>query len=351
MTDGSTSEASSWRDHASLRRWDRIDWLHLTDGERAELRHTLEGVVRKVVKGHGIEVFETHVDPNEAENWGEYSAAHLLKQLKATARTSLGDEFGEIDAAAAFASEALASGLGGKFDGLHDTFIYVEPDGTIRPIRRDRGAALKAKREGLWFANFDNIQEARFQINKWLALYPWRNADSIHQFWRQGKFTPNSPIDHALHILNWHNVYKSNMASIDTEDERHGLEVHFIAKAAFMIGRHYEALLRKPYEDYAVKKLEEIEKNRANGKNGGQSNRQLKIERHKVLNRLALAHKEDFAFTTDKACIQKAKQLAAAYDKNKDADSRLFTVKGKHLSPEWYEEWLSQFRAVARKVQ
>lgn len=106
--------------------------------------------------------------------------------------------------------------------------------------------------------------------------------------------------------------------------------------------------MRMRYEPFALKHMELVEKNRESGKQGGQGDK--KKERYTALNELALKRIHEIAFAKDRDCVRVARQLAGRYDKE-HPDNPLFSVKGKTLSPTWFEEWLDHFREIVRKAQ
>lgn len=100
-------------------------------------------------------------------------------------------------------------------------------------------------------------------------------------------------------------------------------------------------------ELFALKHQEMSERNRENGAKGGQ--RDKKLERYQVLNHLGRQRFKDLAFASDRDAVRLARQMAAQHDKG--ADDPLFAVNGKDLSRNWYEEWLSSFRRLARGIE
>lgn len=107
-----------------------------------------------------------------------------------------------------------------------------------------------------------------------------------------------------------------------------------------------EYLFKKKHEWPAEKQIAQAAKNQENGRKGGQAKK--KAERCRVLNGLAIKKQNDFAFSGDKEAIRKAKHLATQYDRT--SDTALFAENNKHLSGEWYSDWLSQFRGLMRKT-
>lgn len=330
-----------WRNLAQAGDWGNIDPLRLDENERAELRSMLEEIVPKVIKGHGIELFEAHINPDEAGDLNQYLAASLLSYLKQIAPITFKEYFSEIDKAVNSAKEIILKELNVDFEGLQDTYLYKDEAGNYRQIRSDIGSALKAKREGMIFQDYADMNAARNSILRWTSLYPWRSADTLKEFWRREAFSPNSPLDHALHILNWHSLFNVDLDASSESDEQSAFESHFIAKAAYWIGRHQEALIRKSVDVYAEKKITEVYKNRANGQKGGQASR--KAERYTVLDKLAQDNVAKFELAKDAEWIRIARRLAESYDKG--ASELLFAgPHGKPLTREWFSEWASHFR-------
>lgn len=116
---------------------------------------------------------------------------------------------------------------------------------------------------------------------------------------------------------------------------------------AFKIGFLYrDAWWKFQHEKAALKYYEIIEKNRKSGQKGGQGDK--KRERYEVLNSLARQKFREIAFASDREGARIAKSLAAAYDVK--ADEPLFMINNKGLSKKWYDEWLVNFRQIARSI-
>lgn len=93
-------------------------------------------------------------------------------------------------------------------------------------------------------------------------------------------------------------------------------------------------------ELFALKHIQNTERNRENGAKGGQAAR--KHERYQVLDQLMTARVRDFFTADDRGRVRLAKALAAGHDKG--ATDPLFWERGKDLRSAWYQEWVDHFR-------
>lgn len=140
---------------------------------------------------------------------------------------------------------------------------------------------------------------------------------------------------------------KSFYSSLEEEIEDIRRNFMDCSQEAFKIGFLYrDAWWKFQHEKAALKYYEIIEKNRASGQKGGQGDK--KRERYEVLNRLARQKFREIAFASDKEGARLAKNLAATYDAN--ADEPLFMISSKGLSKRWYDDWLVNFRQIARSI-
>lgn len=108
-----------------------------------------------------------------------------------------------------------------------------------------------------------------------------------------------------------------------------------------------EYQMKMRFELFALKHMETAERNRASGMKGGQADK--KRERYSVLDGLGKQRFKELAFASDRDGVRVAKRIAADYDRR--AETPLFKVNGKDLSPNWYGDWLAHFRQLARGIE
>lgn len=125
------------------------------------------------------------------------------------------------------------------------------------------------------------------------------------------------------------------------------LSLYYVHEEDILVGFLWsEYRMRLRYEQPALRHLGVVEKNRENGLKGGQGDK--KQERYRTLNGLAISRLNDIAFVSDGEAARSARRWAADYDKG--VAEPLFLERGKPLSRAWYDEWLAQFRPIARKM-
>jgi len=332
-----------WRFHAKSNEWHKIDICDVPVCDYPELLISLKAFVPKRWFGHGIETYEDFITPEEATDSIIHNAAFMLRYIRIEAEGMMRNiQFNFFEQAERIAIRTLSEQFGVEYEGCGYTYLYKRRDDSWRQLPSRIGMAIEKRRDEKRSVMGDR------EFVEWVSLYPWRSAGTLLQLMcLDSVFIPNSPVDHAVNLLSIMEPYQDSMSNLQGGRGQVEMETQRLANASFYIGRHYEALIRKPYEEYAVRKLEEVKRNRENGMNGGQAGK--KAERYRVLNDLAMHKREKFAFASEKENIRTAKGLAAAYDKG--AETPLFMERRKPLSTGWYGEWLSQFLMVVRRRQ
>lgn len=173
----------------------------------------------------------------------------------------------------------------------------------------------------------------------------------LAEHWQLETFEPNSPVKHALGILDaefrftfllrhagW-NADTSAAAAYPVVDP------WALAECAYTIGRRFDALNKKPIEAMAIAKKRQDEQNQIHGKKGGQG--PIAAERKSVLSQLAQASKE-FAYASDQKAVRLAKAIARNHDKDRDVP--LFVINGKILSDRWFTNWWDEFRVEQARI-
>lgn len=335
--------ASDWRTYAKKNQWHKFDIRDVLVQDHPELMIMLKEFLPKRVFGHGVEFYEDFITPEDARDKNEYNAAFMLSVIRISTEGLIGDvEFDFFGKAERLAKSVLFTQLGVQYEGCQHTYLYNDKNGGWHQLPSNVGVAIVKRRDD----RRSVLNETDFK--KWALLYPWRRTLTLHQLLSlQHGLAPNSPAEHAAHLLGSIEIYQDSLNNLGAGIGQFGMELQRLAEASFVVGRQYAILRKKPYEEYAAKKIEEIEKNRQNGMNGGQAER--KAERYRVLNELAMKQRDKFAFASEKENIRFAKRLAAEYDSG--ADTPLFMERKKPLSTGWYGEWLSQFLMQVRRLQ
>lgn len=347
--------AENWRDYAERGKWYKIEAWRLSSDDAVELAAMLQGIVPRRRRGHGVETFEGWIFPHEATNYSEYYSAECLMSVQRRLRSLFEPKrvAGQVFKAAIDEAIRTIRRIGIDYQGMHNTYLYYESDRGLHQLDNEFGRAImERQRQFMLDTNSDPVV-----VKKWMNLYPWRRCMSLAAAWRGNAFEYNSPMDHALHILNLYEFFREGFVDTLWGGKSVGLKggrgrvqrAHGaldFAKLGFEIGRHYEALLKKPYEEHAVKRMETVRKNRENGKRGGQAD--IKRQRFETLNNLAYRERDRFAFASDDQAARKAKELAKGYEAN--ARDGLFLHADKLLSLGWFKvEWLPQFREGMRR--
>lgn len=368
----------AWREHALTGDWHLIneedvskdDLPHLLDMLRAEVPERLVGHGVEVSWGYlsAVEVVDVYLGVHpESENYDipydsqgrpderamnrDYRAARALERFQAIdSENGPKRPFGEIFKPAVEAAIETARENGIVYNGMDDTYIVRRWDRSFRSLPPRRGRILHEKK--LMVLQESSPQEAL----AWLRQYPWRGLETLNRAWEMGAFERNSPIDHALHILNenrllgdWLVIARTPQRYRSTGVGNSGFRALLamkIADAGFRIGRHFEALRNKPVEAHARVRLDQIDENRRNGAKGGQASQ--KQERYRVLNDLARSNEAKFRFVSGSQAIRAAKKLALEYDKV--ASDPLFQHRGSNLSLAWYGDWWDQFRTDMQQL-
>jgi hypothetical protein len=371
----------NWREHAAVGDWDEISYLQLADSELLELKEILSRIVPTRIYGDGLETFRDFIQTTEADSLSEMSATSLLHTIISLLSYKVTPSNGALfREAIALASQVFTEETSIEYKGLRNTYFYLGPKGSYSENRRGHYVEVRSSRAKLIRKRRDEISsdsssyyhpvtgeyDSRAHVNaqyRWDDAYRWRCVDSLYGNWKSGLFSKNTAVDHAINIFEAHERFREifqNVTGLKWESYYGTGDIGYydignkgkraaalleLSEQAFVIGRHYEALLKKPYEEHALSKLQQIEKNRISGKLGGQTDK--RNERYANLNRLAQA-KTSFAFCNDREGIRLARQLATTYDSCNDP--KLFTINGKLLSKDWFSDWLEQFRFLSRKT-
>lgn len=351
-----------WRVYAARGEWQKIDSWKVRGKDREELTDMLEALVPTCVRGHGVETFIDYIRADEAADLPTARAADLFSTLRVSLRYQ-SDPLGQTFLPAVdLAKQTLLEEEGIEFEGMNDTYFYYVSGDEVIQVRRDIGEAICRKREALLFEGVETEPDPEgiyARHDAWIRHYPWRRAVSLRMAWRAGNFQPNSPADHAIALLSAYESFRREFeadvfpnrvrwagvkSGLGNKHHR-AVSALFIARIGYIIGRHHEALLKKPWEEHAVARLKHVNKNREHGAKGGQAEK--KRERYKALDMLARENLNSFLYASDAQAIRKAKELAAKNDK--EASEPLFMQGGKPLSRAWFDEWLAHFRQQARQ--
>ena len=249
-----------WREHAKRGNWQKIVYQSLPVADQVELLEMLRRIVPTRVRGHGVETYKGFIAPNEARSKAEYEAVILAERLESwlqnRARKDAYDS--PLDEAIEHAIATLQE-HGIKYEGYRETFLYWHPvRGRWLQITGSMATAIKAKVSEMW-DHIDDCPEterdmALRRLVVWEAKYPWRMCKSLHTLWQLNAFEPNTPIQHALSIFDWHELFQDALLLARSDNSDHSSEELLMdaVDSVFEIGRHYEALIKKPFEPHAL---------------------------------------------------------------------------------------------------
>lgn len=259
-----------WKGHAARGNWEVLRELSndLPDGDRLELLDVLRSVVPARERGHGIETYKGFIKPWEAESAEVQSAAHLANFLELQKRMFFRrsiDHCPQKDAIELAISTINANGI--RFEGYRATYVYwhSEKRQWVQLKSKIGSAICKKKIEIMTGGDVESItslDEVTAELESWRSMYPWRACHSLHTHFRCDAFEQFTPIWHALNILDWQEMYRTARGRLerlipDVRDEAFDLST--ISRAAFEIGRCYEALLKKPFEPHALRGISTLE--------------------------------------------------------------------------------------------
>lgn len=366
---------SFWRKYAAEGAWHKIkldDYARLSAEDRYELIEVLRKIVPTRVRGDGLETFEDYIWPDEyfaasADRSVEgFFALLLLRGLLRTEEVRLRAVWNLLGPAVELAQTTIMTELSLRgYEGLLNTYLWQQADGSFRQVCSAFGNALHdylASR-----ASTDTQLETPAQRQRSYTLYPdiWitsrpvRRIKSLVEFWRGHQFEPNSTLDHALSILEAELRLKAALSALGYPEgtDALGACIHvdpwIVADFAFSIGRHYEALKKKPVEALAITKVKEDAKRREHCASARHEERAK--ERKAELTRQA---KEDggfmfrhgsnrsVMFIPDRQAVARAMKLADAYDDGceRAGQRKQFRHKGEKLRKEWFQRWWEEFK-------
>lgn len=353
-----------WREIALHGNWRDLcpeDYQGLEAADRAELISELQRYLPKHAVGHGLETREGYLHPRKAKGPDQIIAAVALFKLQREIDRERDPKDRILGEAIELAKQVVGSELGiHEYHGLLATYLQQLPDGNFRQIDisgQEAGDDL-GRPVTFWGrkpAGLDELQ-LRYVLGEVNCAYGAKSVQTLAGFWKLGSFELNSPVDHAVSILDAALRieilvdYSLKPAGVDREDDSIVWE---LVEHSFEIGRHFDALVKKKVEVLAQQKLQHTEKNRANGSRGGQAKkRELRFE---VLGQLAILDKKFYMKSTNdgdgvlmfvekKQAIARAIKLAEQYDSDRSPEEKLFSTGGKPLSKKWYENWWDDFR-------
>ena len=250
----------NWREHAERAEWMKIETFRLSDADRAELFELLRRIVPKRERGHGIETYEGFITPQEACSATELQAACLVHQLEREQER----EARRVDYNCPLAEPvefaiATVKQQGFKYEGYRGTFLYWHrlQDRWLQ-IPGNIGAAIVTRRHDMLLSIIDYPKSERVAATRrsvaWDSLYPWRICNSIARLFQIHAFEPNTPLWHALSIFDWYELHQEAVDLTGSDDGDYPVEdlISYAVESAFEIGRHYEALRKKPFEPHAL---------------------------------------------------------------------------------------------------
>jgi hypothetical protein len=223
---------TSWREFAESRQWWKIEVFLLTKEERAELQRALEGLVPIVEQGHGIEKFMSHMLPRDARTVEQRDMAQLLQSLATHDFHSPKHDFLRD---AVNLSISVIEDHGFIYEGFNTTYLYWDRE--WKQVYYWFATALREKM-------FRLLQDGRLLSERdWMERYPWRCAMPLSFHFRQREFGIYTPLWHSLNILSCYSAYNG---------AKSGRSLLNASEATFEMGRSYDALLKKPYEQHAL---------------------------------------------------------------------------------------------------
>ena len=266
----------SWREYAQRRQWESISISKLSVQEMFECLEILASVLPNVTRGDGVETYIDKINSNEAQGMEEYHASSLFHQLRRryeifTNRKGLGQPFRDE---VSLAIQSLRE-VGIEYEGMHETYLYLDSDGDWIQLEGDVGKAILARddswEEELFFQEREgsiSIRDGTLELRRRRDLYPWRYSKMLHTWWKIGFFPENSKVDHAICLLDSYRQFQSKLlgivsgegfleASFGNRGRRAADAIH-LSRDAYWIGREYEAILKKEYEPHAVRGLKTI---------------------------------------------------------------------------------------------
>ncbi len=258
---------TDWREHAKRGDWKNISWILLPVADRVELFEMLRRIVPRRVRGDGVETYEGFIALDESRSKAEFEAVFLAGHLERWLQNRAGEDAYDspLDEAIEYAIATLQE-HGIKYEGYRETFLYWHH---VRrcwlQITGSMATAIKAKVSEMW-DHIDDCPEterdmALRRLVAWKTMYPWRECKSLHTLWQLNVFEPNTPIWHALSIFDWYGPHQEAVDLIGSDDGDYPVEdrMSFAVESAFEIGRHYEALVKKPFEPHAIRGMKTVE--------------------------------------------------------------------------------------------
>ncbi len=266
------------------------DLLALQEMPRVELVAFRERLAAKVTKrsyGDGLETYEDFILPQYAETQEMFEDAKQLYWV----RVQLG-ELGphEFDVGSDPLTKAVLHAVNTlrkseiKYYGLKQTYVYwsgeqaryvqisaADRQKALRDAQREIGFRFRTDRyaEGLG-NNLDLPErdhpsittEQREVANAWLLAHPSRGSESLSALIALDLLEPNTPLWHALTVIDSHEKMARNKSAAQNTSERDQLCQEDVAELlqetaelGFLMGKSASALEKKPLE-YEVISLE-----------------------------------------------------------------------------------------------
>lgn len=240
---------NDWRSLALAKRWGAIDPYYLDAFELQELYDAVTERLPKIRKGDGLEWAEQFIDPWDAQNDQDYDAAVLRRMIFAAKNAEGLSSYGSgvFQNAVQDARNCLRqSGI--EFEGFYDTFIYWRDDGSYRQIESKTARAIKDRSIKLMF---EDLERCEVEANR----YPWRRPERIFDAWICGELGTNTGVDHALQIFSLYDEFRERFSEerrMNFTRRQRPFRALELAEISYLIGRHHEAILKKPHEPFAV---------------------------------------------------------------------------------------------------
>ena len=268
-----------WRESAKQDRWYEIEVYHLPVSELLELEAAIIAFLPERKRGDGVDSWIGPIPKHEARTHPEYHAAFLLQSvyrrlslLKADRESP--QSIDDPDYVGLFynpleCAEQILCDVGINYQGWQKTYLYfskkydcwtqidTELGDKFSKIRMD----FDLYRASLIDESIDIQNKALEVYRKWINVAEWRNAQTLAQLNRfEEIFEPYTVEFHALKILQYFDsVLRDRSENSDEAGTLHiDSRVHdgkaiFYGEIGFLIGRHYEAISKKPYEPHAIR--------------------------------------------------------------------------------------------------
>lgn len=229
---------ADWRRHARAKNWEAVrDNLPTNEAEREELYQVVASSLRQIDVGEGLDVYRRHIEPLEARDRNEENGAEILRSLAPKQ-----DTFDELKRFAV--REIMKMGI--DFYGLHSTVLYISKDNKFVQLAPSFGKAILQRKSDFIMNLGHKFSPVDFVA--WQNLYPWRRCESLADCFRFGRLGENTRLWHAVSILKWMDLLKE----ITYFDDDIQTATTQAAQCGLAIGRSYQSLIFKQYEEPAI---------------------------------------------------------------------------------------------------